>query len=254
MVGEGEECDDGNTTPADGCSPQCDFEELNIEPGGPLGGARASCGHIVMYNESQGDGIYWIDPDGTGTMEPYRVYCDMTTDGGGWTLVTVHSDDSQTTWTWNNQTLWTTDTTPIGDLGTLSWDYKSPALHDVTFSDLLFVHAPSEVWASYHEVGDSSQTLAARLDTEVSTCWNPEDGYELSAGTLTTGETLCGDRLYFHAQDAYWTDDLQCDYGGATHDAFGPSWNASIGTADGCPFYQTADAGGLGPSVDGLTK
>jgi hypothetical protein len=39
------------------------------------------------YGGQTGDGVYTIDPDGAGATAAFDVRCDMTTDGGGWTIV-----------------------------------------------------------------------------------------------------------------------------------------------------------------------
>ena len=81
------------------------------KPGEPWGPDGDLCSDILLANPSATDGVYNIDPDGDGGSAPFDVWCDMTTDGGGWTVVFQSSDPS----------IWRTDN---GTPGTGEWSHN----------------------------------------------------------------------------------------------------------------------------------
>ena len=225
----GEACDDGNELTGDGCSKSCVVEVF------------ASCKAVAKGAAS---GIYLIDPDGEGPISPFATRCEMALDGGGWTLVAVSSDDGKHTWTWNNRTYWTSNQTVFGDVAELHRDFKSRALQDVAFSDVLFVHAPSNTWAAYGKVGDGKSSLAQHIAMVGGPkCHLAGSGHALTAGTLKASGNLCETRLYFNAHD-HDGNATACGDDDAT---WGPSWNGK--SNNGCPFDDPASTGSLGPMI-----
>ena len=56
-----------------------------------------TCSEVLADTPSAPSGIYTLDPDGTGsTLASASYYCDMTSNGGGWTLIASNNGTSGT--------------------------------------------------------------------------------------------------------------------------------------------------------------
>ncbi|MCB9760223.1 MAG: hypothetical protein H6739_10345 [Alphaproteobacteria bacterium] len=154
------DCDDGDaaanpgeTEVCDGVDNDCDGVSDNEAQvyGDAEDCAAVDCLDLLSVRPTAPDGLYYVDPDSGGALE---VWCDMSTDGGGWTMVaSFNNNDGTYNWTryasdtdnldnWRNQ-----DT--FGDLSThTSADYKSEAFWRVDAATDILVTDDSGNWTS----------------------------------------------------------------------------------------------------------
>ncbi len=104
-----------------------------------------SCKEILAANSSAISGVYTIDPDGvTGPLPGTTCQCDMTTDGGGWTLVLnyLHAGNTNPALEVKTNSLPIIGSTTLGtdESGSSStWGHASPSyLSSYTFTELRF--------------------------------------------------------------------------------------------------------------------
>ncbi|MDB4939220.1 MAG: hypothetical protein JWP87_6192, partial [Labilithrix sp.] len=77
---------------------------VTVPDGGDGGDGGTSMPRSCRDVTGATDGIYRIDPDGSGALPSLEVFCNMTIAGGGWTLVARSAMQGAPSFGWNVKT------------------------------------------------------------------------------------------------------------------------------------------------------
>jgi len=122
--------------------------------------AGQSCKKIMADKLSRGNGIYWIDPNGGDVSDAYQVYCDMTSDGGGWTMVMkVNGASSNLVYGagyWENATLLN-----VNNIAEDAVDSKFQSYVNLAFGEVMLKMKTGETWnrMQWAKAGNSMQAV-----------------------------------------------------------------------------------------------
>jgi len=214
-------CDSGHNESCGTCATDC--------------GCPISCLDIKNKELSSSTGIYRVDPDGAGGNLSFNVYCNMTTDSGGWTLI-MKAVDAKFGY---NDSYWTSSNTLNDDnfnFTTSGGKSKYQSFNTVAFSEIMT-----------SDINNFNDNFKYNLGTTYSNARQLFSGssIEISSGSLNN---------YFNgltpAIGQHWA---VC--GGAESDILTVGINISKDWGPHSPVYSVCDWGGgakFGQIVNGF--
>ena len=180
------DCLDGDASSYPGAAEVCDGVDNDcdgaVDPDelllGESGCAATSCLDIVdTLATAPADGLFYIDPDGDGTET--EVYCDMTTDGGGYTFLKVdhgtdaYATDAEASCASHGMQLFVPRTEDHKDAALdVALDSAIGPGADVNYLLILGIY-PDTSGAS---VGNGSACVNTAFNSGSCTVWGPDDG------------------------------------------------------------------------------
>ena len=192
-----------------------DWQDLYREAvGSSEQSAGASCKSILDGNQGAPSGVYWLNPSGS---KAYEAYCDMTSNGGGWTLVLKANGPEYE----YHASIWDEDNVDNESSPDTSWsNAKYQAFNDLDATELLLKS----------EGGNSTQLELP--DTKPMLAWFQGPTVRLThvagspnANHLVNGRspTICGAPFRLNTGRAsddfpvriggYWVYEWSCGYG-----------------------------------------
>ncbi|MCK5688203.1 hypothetical protein KAI87_02980, partial [Myxococcota bacterium] len=159
--------------PALHCSVSADCQS-GVCDGGYCSTYMRSCLQILTASPDAQEGKYTIDPDAGGILPSIEVFCDMTTEGGGWTQISEEHFDGALASGWSRTNM----TTECGRFGHILGGYN-----------ILGVGDPNE--KTYDLMGVPHTQVMTTLDYIKIDSWDTEDAFVSLGEQEIFRETFC---------------------------------------------------------------